>query len=498
MSTNPLDETVAFRGDYIHGAFVPPGPGVRFVSRDPARDGAEVLAAVSEPEAVDVAVASARRAADGWRRLPLTERAAHLQRLAAKAKEHEARIALAITREMGKPLAESRTEAGSIAAKVQATISQLPHELPPAAPGAPGEQRFHALGVVAVIGPFNFPVHLVNTHVIPALLTGNTVVVKPSEITPLSGQCYAELFDDANLPPGVFNLIHGLGATGGALAAHEGIDGVIFTGSYATGRRIRQATFDQPWKQVSLELGGRNPAVVLDDAHLDQAVREILLGAFLSSGQRCTATSRIIVTQGIAEKLQKRLVAAISALKPGDPMDATTFMGPLATFAARDRFMSLLADARAEGARPLVESEALPGGAFVTPSLYQVRGDERFLREEFFGPHLDLEVAESDEDAFDRAARNPYGLSASLFTARPELLDTFYDRVRAGVINFNRSTNGASGLLPFGGTGMSGNWRAAGSLAPRLCTFPVAVMSEPMGRLTPNATLDAQLSETRR
>lgn len=483
----------AFRGDYIHGAFVPPGDGVRFVSRDPAHEGREVLAAVAAPDAVDVAVAAARRAAGAWRRLPLSERAAHLQRLAAQAKAHEGRIAEAISQEMGKPLAESKLEAASVAAKVQATLSQLAHELPPAAPGAPGEQRFHALGVMAIIGPFNFPVHLVNTHVIPALLTGNTVVVKPSEVTPLSGQRYAELFDDAGFPPGVFNLIHGLGPTGAALAAHPDVDGLIFTGSYATGRRIRQATFDQPWKQISLELGGRNPAVVLDDADLNQAVREILLGALLSSGQRCTATSRVIATPGIAPKLRARLAEAFAAVKPGNPMDPHTFLGPLSSLAARDRFMEILAAFRAEGAEAIVESVALPGGAYVTPSLYAVRGDEACLREELFGPHVDFEVATSDDDAFERAANNPYGLSASLFTARTELVDTFYDRVRAGVINLNRSTNGASGMLPFGGTGMSGNGRAAGSLAPRLCTFPVAVMSEPVGRLTANAALESLL-----
>ncbi|MCA9526227.1 MAG: aldehyde dehydrogenase family protein, partial [Myxococcales bacterium] len=397
----------------------------------------------------------------------------------------------------GKPIAEARAEALSIAGKIDGVIAQLDHELPPAAPGAPGEQRFQALGVVGVIGPFNFPVHLVNTHIIPALLTGNTVVVKPSEVTPLAGQRYAELFAAAGLPPGVFNLIHGLGAHGAALTGHPDVDGVIFTGSYATGRRIRQATFDQPWKKVSLELGGRNPAVVLDDAHLDQAVREILLGALLSSGQRCTATSRVIATAGIAEALRARLAQAFAAVVPGDPMDRDTLVGPLASLGARDRFMGLLAAARAEGAVPVVESRALPGGAFVTPSLYQVRGDEAFLREEFFGPHLDFEIAADDEDAFARAARNPYGLSASLFTARESLRDAFFDRVRAGVINFNRSTNGASGLLPFGGTGMSGNWRPAGSLAPRLCTYPVAVMAEPFGRLTPHAALDDLLETTR-
>ncbi|MCA9545976.1 MAG: aldehyde dehydrogenase family protein, partial [Myxococcales bacterium] len=309
-----------------------------------------------------------------------------------------------------------------------------------------------------------------------------------------AGQRYAELFEDAGFPAGVFNLVQGQGDVGAALVAHVGVDGVIFTGSYATGRRIRQATFDQPHKMVSLELGGRNPAVVLDDADLEQAVREILLGALLTTGQRCTATSRVIATPGVAPALRERLADALRRIQPGDPTDPKTLMGPLATQDAQRRFLALLAQARAEGAKVLVESEARPGGAYVTASLYEVEGTEGFLAEELFGPHLDFEVAADEADAFARAARGPYGLSASLFSARPETLDAFYDEVRAGVINFNRSTNGASGLLPFGGTGMSGNWRAGGSASPRLSTYPVAVMQVPHGHVTAHPALEAQLS----
>lgn len=479
-----------FRGDYIGGAFRP-SAGEGFASRDPYT-GETVCEARADVAAVDAAVDAARAAAKGWRRAPIDERIAALEAVRAKVAAHVERIAEAITAEMGKPIAEARGEAASIAGKIDGVIAGLPHELPPAAPGAPGEQRFHALGVVGIIGPFNFPVHLCNTHVVPTLLVGNTVVVKPSEVTPLCGQRYAELFDDAGFPAGVFNLVHGLGATGAALAAHPGLDGLVFTGSYATGRRIRQATFDQPHKKVSLELGGRNPAVVLDDADLDQAVREIALGALLTSGQRCTATSRVIATPGIADALCDRLTALFENARPGDPRDEATLFGPLAHLQARDRFVAALAAARKQPTvEVLVESRTDGPGACVSPSLYRVRGDEPHLKDELFGPHVDFEVARDDADAFARAADNPYGLSASLFTARIEALDDFYDTVRVGVVNLNRSTNGASGLLPFGGIGMSGNWAPAGSCAPRLTTWPVAVMQAKFGELTPNAALDA-------
>ncbi len=484
-----------FRGNYIDGAFAPVGTGELFASRNPARDHEIVLQARSDVSAVEPAVAAAAAAATAWRRAPLTDRIEALRRVQAKVPEHTERLAEAITAEMGKPIAEARGEAASIAPKIDGVVGQLDHALPPAAPGAPGEQRFHALGVVAVIGPFNFPVHLLNTHIIPALLTGNSVVAKPSEVTPLSGQRYAELFDDAGFPAGVFNLVHGLAETGAALVTHPDVTGVVFTGSYMTGRRIRQATFDQPFKKVCLELGGNNPAVVLDDADLDQAVREILLGALLTAGQRCTATSRVIATPGVADALEARLVRAFSAVKPGDPMDPAVLVGPLAHEVARERYLDALAHVREEGGTPLVGGEALPGGAFVSPALYRVSGNEPSIREEVFGPFVAFERAADDDDALARAADNPYGLSAALFSARPEMLEAFYDRVRVGVVNFNRSTNGASGLLPFGGVGRSGNWRPAGAVAPRLSTYPVAVMRADYGAHTPNPALDALLED---
>ena len=484
----------SFRGNYIGGEFVL-ADGERFVSTNPASPRHTVFAAISAPDQVDRAVQAARAALGPWRRLPLSERIAAVGRIKDVLPRHVERLADAVRLEMGKVRSEARLEARSIAAKITTVVDLLPQTLPPGGgPDAPGITRWHALGVVAVLGPFNFPIHLMHTHVVPALLTGNTVIAKPSEVTPLVGQRYAELLDDAGLPAGVFNLVHGLGDVGAALTTHSAVRGVTFTGSYHTGRIIRQATLDQPYKKICLELGGKNAAVILDDADLDQAEREILLGALLTTGQRCTATSRVIATKGIAGRLKDRLKQAFSRIQPGDPQLVDTFMGPLATAASRDRFLRLCRAGREEGMGVVVESRSLAGGFYVTPALYLAHGGERLLHEELFGPHVSFEVAEDMDDAFARAADSPYGLSASLFTAREALFEDFYDRVTAGVMNLNRSTNGASGQLPFGGIGMSGNFRPTGALSPRMVTYPVAVMRVPFGQVTPHTALESQLA----
>ena len=490
-------------GDYINGAFVRHG-GETFTSHNPAKSNEVVMTAYEHDAHVDAAVEAAHQARRRWARgdaplspegyrEALSHRVKALKAVAALVPEHQARIAEAISIEMGKPLAEAMVEAGSIKSKIEGVINQLGQTLPAAPEGAPGEQRFHPLGVVTVIGPFNFPVHLLNTHVIPALLTGNTVIIKPSEVTPLCGQRYMELFHAAQFPAGVLNMVQGRGRIGASLVAHSGINGIIFTGSYETGRKIRQCTFDQPAKKVCLELGGKNPAIVLDDANLEQATREILLGALLTTGQRCTATSRVIATRHIAPLLKQKLINAFKRISPLSPFDPHCFLGPLANEASKSRFFELLERGRSEGAEVWVESQSIDGGAFVTPSIYGVSGHEGYLEHELFGPHISFQVVEDEQEALQWASNNSYGLSASIFTQREESFERFFDEVSAGVLNWNRSTNGASGLLPFGGVGKSGNWHAAGSEGARLGTYPVAMMSIPYGQITSHTSLERQL-----
>ena len=204
-----------------------------------------------------------RDAASGWRRSGLDARIAALRAVQSMVPAHVDAIAEAISCEMGKTIAEARVKARSIAGKIDGVIGQIHHELPPAPPGAPGQQRFHPLGVMGIVGPFNFPIHLLNTHVIPALLTGNSVVIKPSEVTPLCGQRYAELFADAGFPPGVLNMVQGGGTTGARLVEHDGVDGIVFTGSYSTGRRIRQRLLTSRTRRCPSSLVARTPQLFL-------------------------------------------------------------------------------------------------------------------------------------------------------------------------------------------------------------------------------------------
>lgn len=484
-------------GNFIAGCFTRPPAGASFQSHDPATArGDVVFEAMSDPTAVDAAVSAAEQAWQAWRRLGFDGRLAALERVRALLPAHAERLAEAITNEMGKPIAEARAEVGLLGNKIDEMRRIVPHELGPAVAGAPGEQRFAPLGPTAIVGPFNFPLHLVHTHLVPVLLTGNTVIAKPSELTPLAGQRYAELFAAAELPAGVFNLVQGTGDVGGTLVAHPRVRCVVFTGGIDTGRRIRLATFDQPWKKLCLELGGKNPAIVLDDADLDQAVRELLLGALLTTGQRCTATSRVIATPGIADALRDALTDALGRIRPGDPRRDTTFLGPLASHSARARYLARLTAAKAEAAEVILDGESQPDGAFVTPSLLRAAGTESFLTEELFGPSLAFEVARDEADALDRIAGGPFGLSASVFSADPTAFERFVDQAPFGILNWNRSTNGASGALPFGGLGASGNFNPGGSMAPRLATVPTAVMRQPLGARTANTQLDAALRGT--
>ena len=479
-------DTVTGRGDFVDGAFrLPARADGEVQSRDPARDYAAVYRTTTSRAHVDDAVAAARSSQRAWHALGVEGRKKHLLALKAAFEEQVEAQAKAITREMGKPIREATAEAKSLGERVSLMLDDGLKRIAPLRPeGVNGEARWHPQGVLAVVGPYNYPAHLVNAHVIPALLTGNAVVVKPSEVTPWSGELYARAFEKAGLPGGVFNMVQGGSDVGRALVAHEGVDGVLFTGSWKTGRAIQQACLDQPHKVLALEMGGKNAAVVCDDADLPQALAAVLQGAFLSSGQRCTATSRLLVEKKIAERFLDALLTAARELRPGDPLEPSTTMGPLATKDALERFLQLRHNATGAGCVALLSGSTLPGGAFVTPSIHLLpegRSDAPgYLDEELFGPDLCVEVVPDLDHAIARVNALPYGLSNAIFTVDPAKFEGMFERTKSGLLNWNRSTNGASGKLPFGGVGKSGNQRAAGIDAPRYTTFPVAVLrSEP-------------------
>jgi succinylglutamic semialdehyde dehydrogenase len=481
--------------DYLGGAFVrPPRPDGERMLVSPADD-ADALGAVPFARAhVDAAVEAARPAARALRRMGAEARVgllrAYQERLRARADD----LAHTIAREVGKALWDARGEVAAMIAKIDVTVGEAARfTRDEALPDLPGAIRYRPHGVTAVIGPFNFPGHLPNGQIAPALFTGNAVIFKPSEKAPHTATLLARCFHEAGLPPGAFQLVQGGGEIAEALVRHEGVDAVMFTGSLAVGRRILEATARTPGKLVALELGGKNASIVLDDADLERAAREIAFSAYASTGQRCTATSRLVVVRDVAEALIARIARAARGCVVGHPLDGGVFMGPLIGRGARDRLLAAQRAARDAGFEAVVPGGALEvreagsgrdrGGAYVRPSLH-VAPDARAQAEgytgcELFGPDLCVLVVRDEAEALEVAEATRFGLSAAVYTASRDRFEALADELRVGVVHWNRSTAGASGRLPFGGIKDSGNHRPAGVLAGLQSTFAQAVLLAP-------------------
>jgi acyl-CoA reductase-like NAD-dependent aldehyde dehydrogenase/4-aminobutyrate aminotransferase-like enzyme len=470
------------RSDFVAGRFLEPA-GEPLLSTNPARDGATVVSARWSPSRVDEAVAAAKAAQPGWSRLSFDERWAHLARFRAAIEAKKEHLADAIVQEIGKIRSEARIEIQTLIGRFDLVAGQIKNDLRDGQlAGFPNEAlRWHPHGVVAVIGPFNFPLHLCHAHVVPALLLGNTVVMKPSEVAPLAGIRYAEVALEAGLPPGVLNVVHGKAATGAAIVAHPDVHALAFTGSWPVGRRISEAVLDRPELLIALEMGGKNTAIVCEDADVRQAAHELIVGSYLTTGQRCTCTDRVLVHRARAAALIDALRPLVASLRFGDPDDASAFAGPLATEAGRDKLERAMAACEAAGAEVPVEGRRLPGGFFRSASFHVLpRGVHElpgYTDVELFGPDLGLEVVDDDDEAIAVVNASPYGFANSVFTPSDARFDRYYRETRVGILNRNRSTNQASPRLPFGGTGRSGNFRPAGSFAPRNLAIPVAVQS---------------------
>ncbi len=479
-------------GNFIGGTFVLPS-GKALISRNPARDSAVVLETAFTAGAAAEAVAAAAAAQPAWAALTPAQRLAHLARFTQEIGARAQALADAIVLETGKLRGEARVEVQTLVNRLELVKAAMAGDLKPGQV-APGEHlRYQPLGVVGVIGPFNFPLHLCHAHVVPALLAGNTVVVKPSDITPLCGQRYAEAAQAAGLPAGVLNVVAGTGEVGAALVAQPALRGLCFTGSWDVGRRILAATVDRPEVLVALEMGGKNACVVLDDAALRQAVHEVTVGGYLSAGQRCTGTERVLVHRKLADRFIDALARIARELPFGDPEDPAVFAGPLATAAALAKLEAALEAARRAGAEPIVPGQTRPGGAYRTASVHRlpdgVHHIPGYTDLEIFGPDLCVEVIDSDDEAIAILEASPYGFANAVFTGSAERFERIFARTRSGILNRNRSTNLASSKLPFGGVRKSGNYRPAGAWAHRNVTVPVAVLENPLGAVTPHAQL---------
>jgi succinylglutamic semialdehyde dehydrogenase len=434
---------------------------------------------------VDEAVRAAREPAVAWAETPLESRAAVLRRFAELVTERAGDLAALILRETGKTRAESAAEAGALAAKIAITIdgpgaARVTPWTFPVNDSRSGACTFRPHGVMSVIGPFNFPMHLPNGQMAPALLAGNAVVFKPSERAAACGEALVQCWHDAGLPRGVVSLVHGGPTVASELVTHPGVDGVLFTGSWPVGRKILESCLDDPGRIVALELGGNNPAIVMPDADLRQAVIECVRASFATAGQRCTCTRRIIVHEDIADAFIPALAACASTLLVGDPAgDVPVFMGPVISEAARDAVLAAQSRLASAGARVVVPCVPVDGpGWFVTAGVTEV---ETFIGgedQEIFGPLVQVCSVGSLDEAIREAAATRYGLAASVFSADRSVFETAMSRLKVGCLNWNTGTAGASSALPFGGVGRSGNHRPAAAFASDFCAYPVASLLE--------------------
>ncbi|WP_330924824.1 succinylglutamate-semialdehyde dehydrogenase [Candidatus Sororendozoicomonas aggregata] len=464
---------------FINGHWVS-GQGRSFQSTNPST--ADILweGAGADSTQIDAAVTAARSALPQWAARTPQSRTSILKRFTGLVAENKERIATTIAHETGKPLWEARTEAAAIEGKT--SISLKAHEertgtTETTLPVGRAVIRHKPHGVVAVFGPYNFPGHLPNGHIVPALIAGNTVVFKPSELTPATAHLIVTLWEQAGLPDGVLNLVQGEKETGITLASHGGIDGLFFTGSSQTGRLLHQQFGGHPGKIMALEMGGNNPLIVSELSNIDGAVHDTIHSAFITAGQRCTCARRLFVPQGQwGDSFLKKLVASTEAIKIGHwNADPQPFMGALISESAARRILDAQAHLQSIGGKSLLAAKILEAGtALLSPGIIDVSAITELPDEEYFGPLLQVIRYDDFNDAIAGANKTCYGLSAGLLSENSEEYQVFLHQIRAGIVNWNRPITGAAGTAPFGGVGDSGNHRPSAYFAADYCSYPVA------------------------
>lgn len=428
---------------------------------------------------VDAAVSTARRAWAAWAARALTDRIAVMRTFSNIVKRDNEELATLIAREASKPLWEARSEVDAVVNKVDIAVQAYAERT--------GKKKFDSgingsaavrhkpHGVMAVLGPYNFPAHLPNGHIVPALIAGNAVLFKPSEKTPAVGEALVSAFHRAGVPEDVIQLVIGGPEEGKALVAHPGIDGVLFTGSAQAGIAINRKLASNPGKIVALEMGGNNPIVVIDTPKLADAAAVILQSAFTSAGQRCTAARRLIVKESIYDDLMAELVPMARKLMVGDPMgEPQPFMGPVIDNETADRLSESFVALITAGGALLHMRRSVPDLPFLSPGIIDVTDIPDRPDIELFGPLLQVIRVPDFDTAIAEANNTRFGLSASLIGGSPEDYGRFWANIRAGIINWNSPTNGASSKAPFGGIGLSGNHRPAAYYAADYCAYPVA------------------------
>jgi len=455
-------DVVRIAGEYglfVGGQFVEPKSGARFATTNPATE--EHLADVAEADAedVDAAVAAARAALPAWSSAPGKERAKVLYRVARQLQERSRELAVLETLDGGKPIRESRDVDLPLAAAHFFYYAGWADKLEWAFPN----RTPRPIGVVGQVIPWNFPLLMAAWKLAPALATGNTVVLKPAETTPLTALLLAELLQEAEVPPGVVNIVTGAGATGAALVSHPDVDKVAFTGSTEVGKAI-QRSLAGTGKRLTLELGGKAANVIFDDCAIDQAVEGVVNGIFFNQGHVCCAGSRLLVQESIVEPFLDKLRARMSLLRVGDPLDKNTDVGAINSSAQLARITELVAAGEAEGAtRWSAPTCVLPDrGFFFAPTLLtDVTQSHRVAREEIFGPVLSVLTFRTPDEAVAKANNTTYGLSAGVWTEKASKLLWMASRLKAGVV-WGNTFNKLDPTAPFGGFKESGIGREGG------------------------------------
>lgn len=474
----------ASKSHYINGEWIQ-GKGAAFSSSNPANSETLWQGNQATEEEVIQAVKAARSAFPIWSKLNIQERIKYLltyKDLLTK-KQHE--LAEIISQEVGKPLWESLTEITSMINKIDISIQAYDTRCPETSKEQPTGKlnvRHRPHGVLAVFGPFNFPGHLPHGQIIPALLAGNTIIFKPSEQTPLFAEKMVHLWEEVKLPPGVLNLIQGARETGQFLSKQDDIDGILFTGSWPTGKRLAEQLAATPYKILALEMGGNNPLVVGDVSDLKSAAYITIQSAFLTSGQRCSCARRLIIPQGKkGDQFLNTLISMTSKIRVGSYNETPTpFMGPVISAQSAANILNKQQSLIAAGAKPLLLVKLLAKGpAFLSPGILDVTDVKNREDEEIFGPLLQVIRVPNFAAAIEEGNNTAYGLTAGLLSDNHAEYTAFYNKITSGVINWNVPITGVSGAAPFGGLGQSGNNRPSAFYAADFCAYPVTSVESP-------------------
>ncbi|NQD38763.1 succinylglutamate-semialdehyde dehydrogenase [Permianibacter sp. IMCC34836] len=470
------------------------GHGERFHSTNPVSQQPVWQGNAASRNDVDAAINAARTAFAHWRNRTLDERIAVLKAFEAQLKANTDVLADLIGQETGKPLWEAKTEVAAMVGKIDISIRAY-HERTGVKEATTGDTttatRHKPHGVVAVFGPYNFPGHLPNGHIVPALLAGNTVLFKPSELTPGVAAKTMELWQAAGLPAGVLNLLQGARDTGIALAQHVGIDGLFFTGSAGTGFALHAQLAGQPHKILALEMGGNNALVIGKINDLKAVVFHTLQSAFITAGQRCTCARRLLIPNtDDGYKFLSALVDAAQQLQVGTyNAEPAPFMGSVISVPAANKLLKVQDELIGKGGYPLLKMRRVQDNtALLSPGIVDLTEARDIADEEYFGPLLSVYRYDSFEQAIALANNTRFGLAAGLLSDDKAEYEQFYRDIRAGIVNWNKQLTGASSAAPFGGVGASGNHRASAYYAADYCSYPVASMESTA------CTLPAQLS----